>query len=255
MRQHDLELESVDLQSLYDHYALERDEIRSLVLLRSTDQAAAIECSFEIADLTHDNLDYEAVSYTWGPPIEGWQLPDQPVKLCGLSGTIKGNLADALRRFRCEDRERRLWVDALCINQAHHNERAQQVAIMARIYANAVRTLVWVGEDSEDHDGAIMMAACRAINLDPLVDGRVSREEQLAWFTQPRRAMDPILHLSASLKTDVTVGSRSYNELKHLILPAARKFGARRYFARRWILQELFNAKSVEVHCGVDKIE
>ena len=51
MRQHDLELESVDLQSLYDHYALERDEIRSLVLLPSTDQAAPIECSFDTANL------------------------------------------------------------------------------------------------------------------------------------------------------------------------------------------------------------
>ena len=177
------------------------------------------------------------------------------MKLYGLKETVKVNLADSLRRFRYEDRARRLWVDALCINPVNHDERAQQVAMMAPIYANAVRTLVWVGEDSEHHDGAIMMTACRAINLDPPVDERVIREERTAWFTRPHRALDPILHLSASLETDDTVGSRSYNELKHLILPAARKFGARRYFARRWILQELFNAKSVEVHFGADKIE
>jgi hypothetical protein len=253
MRQHGLK--PLEIQSLYDCYPLEQDEVRILVLHPSADQAARIECSFETANLSHDNLEYEAVSYTWGPPIEGWQLPDQTVRLCGLDATIKGNLADALRRFRYQDRERRLWVDALCINQANHGERAQQVALMARIYANAARTLVWVGEDSEAHDGAITIIACKAIHLDPPVAAFVSVVERRAWFRQPRAALDPILQLSLSGQGGDVGGSRSYDDLDYLIQPAAQTFIHRRYFTRRWILQEMFNAQSVEVHCGAHSID
>jgi hypothetical protein len=123
-------------------------------------------------------LDYEAVSYTWGDPVEGWQLDDQRMNLCSLNETIKGNLAAALRRFRHETNERRLWVDALCINQADHGERAQQVAMMAQIYSRAARTLVWLGEDTEEVDGAVIISACKAIDVDGPSFGSMNDDER-----------------------------------------------------------------------------
>jgi hypothetical protein len=40
-----------------------------------------------------------------------------------------------------------LWTDAVCINQLDADERAHQVTTMRHVYASAVDTWVWLGED------------------------------------------------------------------------------------------------------------
>lgn len=40
-----------------------------------------------------------------------------------------------------------LWADAICINQAHHVERLQQVSVVQRIYSQAFRVIGFVGKD------------------------------------------------------------------------------------------------------------
>ncbi|KAE9376425.1 hypothetical protein N431DRAFT_330729, partial [Stipitochalara longipes BDJ] len=47
------------------------------------------------------------------------------------------NLGAALQRLRQiehETRRSRIWIDAICINQADLNERAHQVSFMKNIY-------------------------------------------------------------------------------------------------------------------------
>ena len=45
-----------------------------------------------------------------------------------------------------------LWVDAICINQNHLEEKGQQVAMMDQIYAAAEQVLIWLGKHEEsDH--------------------------------------------------------------------------------------------------------
>jgi hypothetical protein len=242
------------VQSLYAQYTLQPSEIRILVLHPSRNRADPIECTFETVNLGHDHLDYEAVSYTWGDPVEGWQLDDQRMNLCSLNETIKGNLAAALRRFRHETNERRLWVDALCINQADHGERAQQVAMMAQIYSRAARTLVWLGEDTEEVDGAVIISACKAIDVDGPSFGSMNDDERQLWSKQMHQALDPTLHFSSPWKSAGKPTTEMFDELEYLIVCAAQAFIHRRYFTRRWVLQELFNAKSAIVHCGAYKI-
>ena len=43
-------------------------------------------------------------------------------------------------------------MDAVCINQANLEEREQQVQLMAKIYSNAHRVIVWLGEEVIDKD-------------------------------------------------------------------------------------------------------
>ena len=43
---------------------------------------------------------------------------------------------------------RTLWIDALCINQNDERDKTDQVKVMAQIYENASRTLVWLGPTS-----------------------------------------------------------------------------------------------------------
>ena len=86
---------------------------------------------------------FEALLYTWGSEGKtgGIEIDDRYL-------AIGASRDAALRQFRLQGLNRRLRVDAICINQEDDEERTAQVAIMALIYGSARRTLSWLGEDS-----------------------------------------------------------------------------------------------------------
>ncbi|KAM0541752.1 hypothetical protein ACHAPJ_013109 [Fusarium lateritium] len=90
-----------------------------------------------------DSPHYEALSYVWGDA--GHALT---VTIAGQLVVVTDNLHAALRRLRYRDRERVLWVDALCINQSDVKEKGQQIDLMGRIYKGSLQCLVWLGEIS-----------------------------------------------------------------------------------------------------------
>jgi hypothetical protein len=47
------------------------------------------------------------------------------------------NLEAAFQQVRSESQPRKLWVDALCINQSNNEERSEQVKLMAKLYSQA----------------------------------------------------------------------------------------------------------------------
>ncbi|KAL8836986.1 MAG: hypothetical protein Q9176_005987 [Flavoplaca citrina] len=105
-----------------------------------------IQCKLIDVDLFKAS-EYEALSYVWGKD-------DNPNFLHLPGGHLKvtENLASALRGLRYGGRCRLLWMDAVCIHQSDSTEKAQQVALMARIYRKAFRVLAWLGKD----DGKII---------------------------------------------------------------------------------------------------
>lgn len=89
-------------------------------------------------------LTYEALSYVWGSD----ELQSQvDIECDGRMLSIGSKLACALMHVRSGSVARQLWVDAICIDQGNKEERSQQVRLMDRIYANATRVLVWLGEE------------------------------------------------------------------------------------------------------------
>ena len=52
----------------------------------------------------------------------------------------------ALRELRYSDRPRRLWIDAISINQGDLPERRSQVDMMGAIYRRAAQVIVWLGK-------------------------------------------------------------------------------------------------------------
>ena len=86
--------------------------------------------------------DSEALSCTWGDPTE-----TLTITLQGQRHLVTKNLESALRHVRYNDRQRTLWVDALCINQDDTDEIIQQTMQMQGIYTvgGARRVLVWLG--------------------------------------------------------------------------------------------------------------
>lgn len=59
-------------------------------------------------------------------------------------------LYTALQYLRDGQSSQVMWIDAICINQADLDERRHQVQLMKHIYSDAVRVLVWLGEEDED---------------------------------------------------------------------------------------------------------
>ena len=86
--------------------------------------------------------DFEALSYVWGTTA------DPVVVACdGEPISVTQNLHAALLRLRFVDVTRRVWIDALCINQNNLDERSQQVSFMKDIYGRAKHVVVWLGPD------------------------------------------------------------------------------------------------------------
>jgi Heterokaryon incompatibility protein (HET) len=96
-----------------------------------------IICSLEILSLD-SSYNYESLSYVWGDPID-----TIPIHANGCRFNAARNLY-WVRRLRTSSAPRRVWVDAICINQDDVDERGAQVSIMREIYCKA-SVLVYLG--------------------------------------------------------------------------------------------------------------
>lgn len=123
---------------------------RVLVIRRSRNPAAEIQCRL-VREQLPGNTPYDALSYTWGT-----EPPSQAITINGWQSFVRENLYRALRRLRRKKTERRIWIDAVCINQLDIEERNAQVDQMKEIFANARRVHIWLGE--EDAEGSARRA-------------------------------------------------------------------------------------------------
>jgi hypothetical protein len=186
--------------------------------------------------------DYVCLSYTWGEPT-----PKYGIKIDGCDFEIQKNLHTALLRLRLGDCPRRLWADAVCINQEDVAEREAQVSIMQHIYHSATKVIAWIGEDNGLRDERaieflhqLSSRAQQCLRLErsgedtvkPSIASARYDKETLAWIESvtPLGFMDSIwLDFTALL--------------------------SRPWFSRIWIVQEVVMGKSVTVQCGRHELE
>jgi hypothetical protein len=88
---------------------------------------------------------FDALSYVWGDP----SVKDGSMICNGHQIDITYNLWAALSQIWRIWPEKKLWVDAICINQNDIPERNQQVTMMGAIYSIAQCVVVWLGESTE----------------------------------------------------------------------------------------------------------
>ncbi|KAK0613557.1 heterokaryon incompatibility protein-domain-containing protein [Immersiella caudata] len=157
------------------------------------------------------NQHYEALSYTWGNPTTVSQINvvNNGSKFA-TTMSITANCHSALRRLRCPDRPRTLWVDAICINQSLIQERNHQLGLMTRIYQGASRVLVYLGESDGDSDMV------------------------MEWIRE--------LHTPSDFGRGITTSWPSRR--------AVHRFFSRPWFRRVWVLQEVKFARLTTVICG-----
>ncbi|KAI0549293.1 HET-domain-containing protein [Xylaria curta] len=125
----------------------ENDEIRIISLLpHGGDPDAPIQCRFEHVRL-EQRPEYEALSYTWGD-----QSIQHPITVDAVGSTVDvgQNCLFALRSLRRADEPRRLWIDALCINQADLKEKTNQIPIIGDVYQSASHTIIFLQYSGPD---------------------------------------------------------------------------------------------------------
>ncbi|EON66687.1 hypothetical protein W97_05933 [Coniosporium apollinis CBS 100218] len=172
--------------------------------------------------------DYMALSYTWGTsPVT------HEIVVNGQRMMVTASLEGALRAFRLSQEpgeDYMLWCDKLCINQQDLEERGQEVKHMRDIYGEARSVFVWLGDEADESDVAIMWAQMIYEDLE------LRKDVVGKWF-----------YMMDSLK-DQNMGLRVHLALYRLFL--------RPYFRRAWIVQELAMAQSsLVVGCGTKGIE
>lgn len=130
---------------------LEDDAIRLLVLQPSEDLEAKVECSLvhtKLSECADDVVDhYTALSYVWG---DARFTTSVLVRRKPFNVTI--NLESALRHLRDLSRPRKVWADAICINQANDAEKTRQVSQMGEVYKPARHTIIYLGQSTQEPD-------------------------------------------------------------------------------------------------------
>jgi hypothetical protein len=108
------------------------------------DAAFTISCSLVETDLDRPTSTadaFDAISYVWGSPDKIESI------ICnGSEVYIRRNLYLALCYIWSANPQKRLWADAICIDQDDNEEKSRQVALMNQIYSKAKCVIIWLGE-------------------------------------------------------------------------------------------------------------
>ncbi|KAK5430247.1 hypothetical protein LTR34_005974, partial [Exophiala xenobiotica] len=109
----------------------EADEIRLLYLAPRNVPSGGIRDAIQHVFLSTAPL-YTAVSWMWGAlgDLVEFQVDGQTIM-------IPQNLLRVIEQLRVESQPRRIWIDAICIDQKILQERNHQVQMMGQIYRNA----------------------------------------------------------------------------------------------------------------------
>lgn len=170
---------------------------------------------------------YHALSYMWGPADETHTiiLNGRPIK-------IRKNLFHFLTTWSKQYSDRKLWIDALCINQDDVRERNRQVTMMGDIYKTATSVLLWLGPNL---DGSKQLFQYLIQN------GRCARQFSRS---EPRLAcpQESLQVWSEAKPRGPAPGTEHKDALTCLL--------HREYWSRAWIIQELVLARDITIHCG-----
>jgi len=146
--------------------------------------------------------------------------------------TVTKNAYLALRDLRYQEKDRFLWIDALCIDQKNNDERGQQVQRMGSIFSKAERVIIWLGEATYDTD--YVMHHMKQLEKESI---KHTSNNQKISDKQWASMWSAVAHC---LSADQRV----------LLVEGLRSLLCRSWFKRVWIIQETANARVAEIVCG-----
>ena len=215
---HDYKFEALGPAQGYSYKPLAAERVIRIFCLMAGNENDNLEGSL-LHVVLDQNQRYEALSYVWGSQ-------DKPCSISLPEGDLPNtkSLYTALIRLRRPGEKRRLWIDAICIDQANNIEKSQQILLMPRIYSTAFCVLAWLGEDEDNGEVALQL---------------LEKIQQTDFSSLPARQV--------SAKWMRAHGLPSQDDpLWHALLT----FWARPWFRRVWVVQEFVVARNVLMICG-----
>ncbi|KAK3177368.1 hypothetical protein K4F52_009837 [Lecanicillium sp. MT-2017a] len=185
--------------------------------------------SMPVAEIEKHSIDdcpaYCAISYAWGDT----QGPTKAFYCSGHSFAVPENAHSALYYIclTANGSTLKIWIDLLCINQQDEAEKAEQVAMMGDIYAQAAQVTIWLGPSMNDSDILIDNMPAVAEWLRDVIEIGGHR---LPYAPLPRLA-----------------------ESNAGLLRALGHIYARPWFSRIWPVQEVLLSRSKIFLCGSRK--
>jgi Heterokaryon incompatibility protein (HET) len=212
---------SVSSKTSLPYQQLGKDAIR-LLTIESHNGLIAV-CKLQTY-LRASAPEYDAVTYTWGK-----DRSTTPIACNGAHIHIRTALFRALPYLdgTRPGPKRPLWIDALCLDQENDDEKAIHVPLMGKIYQQAARTLIWLGEAADGSGLAIYSIPSLTQKMAILRKSQVNHVEVL---------MD--------------LGNHDLPSKDHPVWKALQKFQQRPWFYRLWTLQEIVLSKDPVIICG-----
>lgn len=203
----------------FQYNALKAGEIRVLILEpcgSNASRSTPLQGKLEPVRLD-ESPQYEALSYCWGSSATARSLYTP-------TGTfdITESLYSALGVLRNISGARRVWADAICINQLDKDEKNVQVALMGQIYQRASSCLVYLGPAFSNHTLIPPLLHAMADERFSGAQGQVSR-------SQKTEVGPPPFHAQA------------WSAFRELLRSP--------WFTRKWTVQECVLPRDVVVVC------
>ncbi|KAK3339910.1 heterokaryon incompatibility protein-domain-containing protein [Lasiosphaeria hispida] len=173
-------------------------------------------------------ISYDALSYVWGSPEA-----NHVAKINGKPFRIAKNLYDALQRLQLADKDRIVWVDAICIDQSNKAEQGHQVDHMGDIYKRAAQVIYWLG----------LPTPSTKICLDALgmLQHELKAVSHVGWTRQQWM----------ELWKEIEARPTSFPGLQR---EGLLQLLDRDWFRRVWILQEVAHSQAAVVYCGAESV-
>lgn len=243
----------------YSRHLTHGDEIR-LIEIHTGHRYDPLQAKVQYQRLSHQPK-YDALSYTWGSAFDKETVYSTRVPF-GLRGeasvlTLDGNevkitesLHQALIRIRKPDKSVLLWVDAVCIDQTHAEEKSWQIQKMQSIYRRASKVIMWLGPADGTSDLAISTLASGYRHY-----LRTSQYSRLGQIQSHEPA--PTNHLeyrdqmtAASFGCFFGLTIQSSVPIPTYPIVAVADLLARAYWGRGWCWQEFAMARTSTIMCG-----
>jgi hypothetical protein len=221
------------MSKMYDSLDYLSQEIRVITLLPGL-RDGSIECILQSQHLNDPSLEFEALSYEWGEPDPAHSK--QSILIDGEPFSVRGNLWEALHHLRDQRKQRRLWIDAICINQIDLEERSHQVGLVGDIYRTAASVNVWLGHE--------VASSRRLFKFPYRMQKKISRFLK-KWSMNFNEALNREDFLCTLFEVEAT--RCPFSGLLDLL--------KRRYWTRIWIVQEFILARNLTIYCGWDSID
>lgn len=227
----------------YESLDVDSYEIRILTILPGL-PASIVSCTMQRTSLISP-IKYAALSYCWGDDSITTDILVNGVKI-----GVTVNLADALQHLR-ELGVSRLWVDALCINQADKQEKGLQIRNMKHIYSKADMGYAWLGR--EDIDGTKAVFTFLMSLLDSHSDTALPQTSHTCRSmtsapSRSRRYRDQ--RLNRPTRQSTPQGRDCQRCRLEPCIQGLQRILESQYWRRRWIIQETSACYRQVILCG-----